>query len=106
MSDDDRLTLAEAAELAGVTPATLKRWAASGVIPEVTDSRSEWTPAAVSHARIVARLRARGHSLGELARGRRGGQAGVRLRGGAVPLAAEAPLAQGRRRGRPGSSRR
>jgi adenylate cyclase len=66
MSDDDRLTLAEAAELAGVTPATLKRWAASGVIPELSDSSSEWTPAAVSHARIVARLRARGHSLGEL----------------------------------------
>jgi len=62
MSGDDRLTLAEAAELAGVTPATLKRWASSGVIPEV-DGDGEWTPAAAAHARIVARLRERGHSL-------------------------------------------
>src|SRR3954454_18311675 len=62
MSGTDRLTLAEAADLAGVTPATLKRWASSGVIPEV-DGDGEWTPAATAHARIVARLRARGHSL-------------------------------------------
>jgi adenylate cyclase len=65
MSDDDRLTLAEAAELAGVTPATLKRWASSGVIPEV-DGDGEWTPAATAHARIVARLRERGHTLREI----------------------------------------
>jgi adenylate cyclase len=63
MSEDDRLTLAEAAELAGVNSATLKRWASSGVIPELQDGSSEWTPAAVAHARIVARLRERGHSL-------------------------------------------
>jgi adenylate cyclase len=66
MSEDDPLTLAEAAELAGVTPATLKRWAASGVIPELSHGESEWTPAAIAHARIVARLRARGHSLEKL----------------------------------------
>jgi adenylate cyclase len=65
MSADDRLTLAEAAELAGVTPATLRRWASSGVIPEV-DGDGEWTPAATAHARIVARLRERGHSLGAI----------------------------------------
>src|SRR3954471_23499016 len=65
MSGTDRLTLAEAAELAGVTPATLKRWATSGVIPEV-DGDGGWTPAATAHARIVARLRERGHSLGEI----------------------------------------
>ena len=66
MSDSDRLTLAEAAELAGVTTATLKRWAASGVIPEV-DGDGQWTPAATAHARIVARLRERGHSLRDIA---------------------------------------
>jgi adenylate cyclase len=65
MSDSDRLTLAEAAELAGVTTATLRRWAASGVIPEV-DGDGQWTPAATAHARIVARLRERGHSLREI----------------------------------------
>src|ERR671931_2845587 len=66
MSDNDRLTLAQAAELAGVTTATLKRWAASGVIPEVENGHGDWTPAATAHARIVARLRERGHSLGDI----------------------------------------
>ncbi len=55
-------TLTEAAERVGVAPSTLKRWAQSGVIPEV-DGGGEWTAAAVAHARIVARLRARGHRL-------------------------------------------
>jgi adenylate cyclase len=56
------LSLKEAAEQAGVSPATLRRWARSGLIPQVDGSES-WSPAAVAHARIVARLRARGHSL-------------------------------------------
>jgi adenylate cyclase len=58
---EDSLTLKEAAERAGVSPATLRRWADSGVIPGET--RDGWTPAAAAHARIVARLRQRGHSL-------------------------------------------
>src|SRR5436305_15084121 len=62
----DTVTLKEAADLAGVKPATLKRWADTGVIPDVDGGG--WTRAAVSHARIVARLRARGHSLQELRR--------------------------------------
>jgi adenylate cyclase len=62
----DTVTLKEAAELAGVKPATLKRWADTGVIPDVDGNG--WTPAAVSHARIVARLRARGHSLQQIRR--------------------------------------
>jgi adenylate cyclase len=58
VSDD--LTLAEVAGRAGVKPATLRRWADTGVIPEYDGT---WTPAAAAHARIVARLRERGHSL-------------------------------------------
>jgi adenylate cyclase len=58
----ETLSLKEAAERVGVTPATLRRWARDGVIPEV-DGTGEWTTAAVSHARIVARLRERGHKL-------------------------------------------
>src|SRR3954452_13334977 len=59
---EEPLTLSEAARRAGVSPSTLKRWAESGVIPEV-DSADDWTAAAAAHARIVARLRERGHSL-------------------------------------------
>src|SRR5687767_15994796 len=57
------LTLAEAARLAGVSPATLRRWGEQGVIPRY---RGRWTSAAAAHARIVARLRDQGHSLDEI----------------------------------------
>jgi len=67
----ETLTLREAAERAGVTPATLRRWADEGVIPQYDGA---WTAAAAAHARIVARLRARGHSLGEIKRAGQTGQ--------------------------------
>ena len=59
------LSLKEAADLVGVTPATLKRWVRTEVIPEHSDVDS-WPPVAVSHARMVARLRERGHTLAQL----------------------------------------
>src|SRR4051812_12828315 len=55
----------EVAELVGVTPATLKRWVATGVIPESLDG-DDWPPSAVAHARIVARMRTRGHTLKQI----------------------------------------
>jgi adenylate cyclase len=65
--NDDTLTLKEAADRAGVSPATLRRWASSGVIPQVKGKKGEdWTSAAASHARVVARLRERGHKLDEI----------------------------------------
>jgi adenylate cyclase len=64
MADENgSLSLTEAAARAGVTPATLRRWVRSGLIPPY---EGEWTPAAVSHARIVRRMRERGHSLEEI----------------------------------------
>ena len=64
------ITLAEAARRAGVTPATLRRWAKEGLIPQY---EGHWTLAAAAHARIVARLRDRGHSLEEIRRASEGG---------------------------------
>jgi adenylate cyclase len=58
----ETLSLKEAAERVGVSTDTLRRWARAGVIPEVNGT-GEWTTAAVAHARIVARLRERGHKL-------------------------------------------
>jgi adenylate cyclase len=57
------LTLGEAARRAGVAPATLRRWAEQGIVP-VRDGG--WTPASAAQARIVARLRERGHPLEEI----------------------------------------
>jgi adenylate cyclase len=61
----ESVSLKEAAGRVGVSPATLRRWARNGVIPEV-DGTGEWTTAAVAHARIVARLRERGHKLEQI----------------------------------------
>jgi adenylate cyclase len=73
VSENGLLSTREAAELAGVTPATLKRWARTGVIPERRGDEEGWTPSEVAHARIDARLRERGHSLDDL---RRAGEEG------------------------------
>ena len=52
--------VAEVADRAGVTPATLKRWVGKGIIPGGKRATGNgWTPAAAAHARVVARLRAR-----------------------------------------------
>ena len=62
---DEVLSLQEAADRAGVAPATLRRWSKQGLIPHYDGS---WSSAAVGHARIVARLRERGHSLSDIRR--------------------------------------
>jgi adenylate cyclase len=62
---DDTLTLKEAAQEVGVKPETLRRWAKTGVIPGV-DGSGGFPRAAVATARIVQRLRERGHSLQEI----------------------------------------
>jgi adenylate cyclase len=59
----DSPSIPEIARRIAVTPATLRRWVREGVVP-LDDG--QWTPAAVAHARLVARLRAHGHSLAEL----------------------------------------
>ena len=60
MSD---LSLADVARRIDVSPGTLRRWVSEGIVP-LRDGR--WTPSAAAHARIVARLRARGYTLAQL----------------------------------------
>jgi adenylate cyclase len=67
----DTPTTAEVARRVDVTPATLRRWVRDGVVP-VEDG--EWSPASVAHARLVARLRARGYPLEELREASRAGR--------------------------------
>src|SRR6476661_4493527 len=60
---EERISLNEAARRAGVTPATLKRWAEEKIIPV---KRGRWTPVAAAQARGVARMRDRGYTLAQL----------------------------------------
>jgi len=56
------VSLSEAARRVGVTPATLRRWVKAGVVSPET-GKDGWTSAAVSQARLVQRMRERGHTL-------------------------------------------
>ena len=65
------LTLAQVAAGAGVSAGTVRRWLARGLVPGYDGT---WTPAAAAYVRVVARLRARGHSLEEIKRASDHGQ--------------------------------
>jgi adenylate cyclase len=71
MPKDDRISLNEAARRAGVSTGTLNRWAEEKIVPV---RKGKWTPAAAAQARVVARMRERGHSLEELKRAGRDGK--------------------------------
>src|SRR4051794_1754764 len=68
---DEHISLSEASRIAGVSPSTLQRWVKAGVIPV---RGGQWTTAAAAQARVVSRLRERGHSLAELRRAVREGR--------------------------------
>ena len=68
---EERISLAEASRRSGVSTGTLKRWAADGIVPV---RRGRWTAAAAAQARVVARMRERGHSLEELKQAGREGR--------------------------------
>ena len=68
---EERISLSEASRRSGVSTATLKRWAAEKVVPV---RRGRWTAAAAAQARVVARMRERGHSLEELKKAGREGR--------------------------------
>jgi adenylate cyclase len=67
-------TLAQVAARAGVSPATVTRWIKKGLVPGYA---GRWTPAAVAYVRVVARLRARGHTLEQIKRASDNGQLAV-----------------------------
>lgn len=65
--NDERLTLKEVADRAGVSPATLRRWVKEGLIPQLDGGAgSTWSVAAAAQARVVARLRDRGHTIAQI----------------------------------------
>jgi adenylate cyclase len=68
------LTLAQVAARAGVSPTTVKRWVEKGLVPGY---EGRWTPGAAAYVRVVARLRARGHSLERIKRASDNGQLAV-----------------------------
>lgn len=72
----DSITLAEAARISAVSAATLRRWAREGIVPLENGS---WTRGAASQARVVARMRDRGHSLEELRKAAAEGRLAVGL---------------------------
>lgn len=74
VGETGELTLAQVAARAGVSPATVRRWVSGGLIPGYDGS---WTPASVAYARVVARLRARGHTLAQIKRASDNGQLAV-----------------------------
>jgi adenylate cyclase len=68
---DETISLREAARRSGVSGSTLKRWAEEKIVPV---KRGRWTATAAAQARVVARMRERGHSLEELKRAGREGR--------------------------------
>jgi adenylate cyclase len=74
VSSGGELTLGQVAARAGVSPATVGRWVKKGLVPGYEGS---WTPAAVAYVRVVARLRARGHTLEQIKRASDRGQLAV-----------------------------
>jgi adenylate cyclase len=68
------LTLAGVAAGAGVSPGTVRRWVGLGLVPGFDGA---WTPGAAAYVRVVARLRARGHSLEAIKKATEHGQLAV-----------------------------
>ena len=95
------MTLADVARSLALSPATLRRWVAEGIVP-LRDG--EWTPAALAQARLVARLRARGHSLEQVRVAAKQGRLAFGYLEDLFPEAERRARARRRGRARPGWS--
>ncbi len=69
--ENDELTLAQVAEAVGVSESTVRRWVAMGLVPGYDGT---WTQSSLAYLRVIARLRDRGHTLGEIKRASESGQ--------------------------------
>jgi adenylate cyclase len=83
---DERISLSEAARRSGVPASTLKRWAEEKIVPV---RRGRWTAAAAAQAKVVSRMRERGHSLEELREAGREGRLAFGFAGEVVSGAEE-----------------
>jgi adenylate cyclase len=70
-AESDRISIAEATRIAGVSAETLKRWVQDEIVP--VDGEG-WTRASAAQARVVARMRERGYSLDDVREAARGGR--------------------------------
>ena len=68
---DEEISLSEAARISGVSPSTLQRWAGMRILPL---RRGKWTRVVAAQARVIARMRERGHSLNDLRQAARDGR--------------------------------
>jgi len=68
---DEEISIAEAARISGVSASTLQRWSRAKLLPV---KRGRWTRAAAAQARVVSRMRERGHSLNDLRQAARDGR--------------------------------
>jgi adenylate cyclase len=76
------LTLEQVADRAGVSPSTVRRWLKAGLVPAYD---GDWTPSAAAHLQLVARMRARGHTLEEIREASESGQLATGLIEGLLP---------------------
>ena len=68
---DEEISLSEAARISGVSPSTLQRWARARILPM---RGGRWTRVVAAQARVIARMRERGHSLNDLRQAARDGR--------------------------------
>lgn len=61
----EKMAAAEAADRAGVSASTLRRWVALGLFPK-QDLSQGWGPSAIAQARSLVKLRERGYSIEQL----------------------------------------
>ena len=70
MSDDERYSITELADLAGVTPRTVRYYLAQGLLPAVgqTGPGSKYTPGHLARLQLIRRLQAEHLPLAEIRR--------------------------------------